>query len=226
MAGDFQIACVLSWNFLKWQLAGKKTTLPYIINAILNNAGMGAYMWVHVWQQVLIRENYNLYCASKLTELPAQSLARSAQDLIRLRKEVSEHKNLRSGVETQGLPGKQHRALLWVRYIWTVHKKRVKPSWPNKKISILTKNCLLSWDSRCSRELGEQAQPAQRRFTSLDGSWTEGSCRAQPLHLSCFQLSSCSQVRSWLAVKEPAIKSSPNGYENILHNSAVSLLPH
>lgn len=61
-------------------------------------------MWVHVWQQVLIRENYNLYCASKLTELPAQSLARSAQDLIRLRKEVSEHKNLRSGVETQGLP--------------------------------------------------------------------------------------------------------------------------
>lgn len=62
---------------------------------------MGAYMWVHVWQEVLIRENYNLHCASKLTKLPAQSLAHSAQDLIWLRKEVSEHKNLKSGIETK-----------------------------------------------------------------------------------------------------------------------------
>lgn len=53
---------------------------------------MGVSMWVHVWQQVLIRGNSNLYCASKLTELPAQSLAPTAQDLIGLRKEVSEHK--------------------------------------------------------------------------------------------------------------------------------------
>lgn len=73
---------------------------------------MGVYMWVHVWQQVLIRGNYNLYCASKLTELPAQSLVPSVQDLIRLRKEVSEHKNLRSGIEAQDVPGKQRRAVL------------------------------------------------------------------------------------------------------------------
>lgn len=62
---------------------------------------MGAYMWVHVWQEVLIRENYNLHCASKLTKLPAQSLAHSVQDVIWLRKEVSEHKNLKSGIETK-----------------------------------------------------------------------------------------------------------------------------
>lgn len=66
----------------------------------------------------------------------------------------------------------------------------VKPSWPNKKYQFYLKNCLLSWHWLCPRELGEQAQPAQRRFTSLDGSWTEGGCSAQPLHLSCFQLSS------------------------------------
>lgn len=73
---------------------------------------MGVCMWVHVWQQVLIKGNYNLYCASKLTEFPAQSLAPSAQDLIWLRKEVSEHKTFRSGIEAQDLPGKQHRAVL------------------------------------------------------------------------------------------------------------------
>lgn len=43
---------------------------------------MGAYMWVHMCQQLLIRENYNLYRASKLTELPPQSLAHSTQDLV------------------------------------------------------------------------------------------------------------------------------------------------